>query len=544
MSHREVSHETIQAIVRYDAEELERVGEMDSTARVVAEGGVYAITLEDVKVLLDRLEQQRVSALDLYLNWFDPLDSTLKRCSDFAQLLSAGRQVEGETSTPQETAGLVLALLADAARACVQSGEPAAQWVEPARLREVIDCYEQNRELPREQWRCPEVLRERLVLSLAGRLLRPGSAEPLDEQSLAQFRTGVNDLCARGNASALWVRAQCCAGGNQAFACDWVSCARDLQRLRALRPDDGRVAGMLGEICYRGLGLDQPDYPKAFACFAVGAAAGEEHSLCRLGDCFQHGRGVERAPGIAISLYRRLYRQSRQAFCRGENDTGFADAALRLGRAYLGGEGVCESAQTACVFLLQAREAIRLRRAQAERAGDDLVERNIDSALRETERMLLGSHAFRPGQEKVTWSVPLVLHRLMEEGDSLRMKVRARDGKKLRIVWEAARDAQGQKKGLLLTVPEFSSCARTDRVKCTLRGCRAYGILSGKDHFRFDEWQVNEQDGRLLVVFCRRGKQVAWFLGGHYTVKNPLSAEKRAKRSEVQSAAVVENEEQ
>ena len=66
----------------------------------------------------------------------------------------------------------------------------------------------------------------------------------------------------------------------------------------------------------------------------------------------------------------------------GKYDCKFADIALRLGDLHREGFGLPKNQLAALYFFLQARYAIRMRRKTAEQYGDDIVEKNIERAIR------------------------------------------------------------------------------------------------------------------------------------------------------------------
>jgi len=97
----------------------------------------------------------------------------------------------------------------------------------------------------------------------------------------------------------------------------------------------------LGYCYYYGRNV-KVDYKKAFHYFALGAFTGRSISLYKIGDMYKNGYYVEKNLNEAFKIYKRAY-DIRDEYSLGP-------ICLRLGRAYLSGEGVENDPQQALKF--------------------------------------------------------------------------------------------------------------------------------------------------------------------------------------------------
>lgn len=59
----------------------------------------------------------------------------------------------------------------------------------------------------------------------------------------------------------------------------------------------------LGNICHRGLGMDEPNYKSAIECFNLGVKEGNAACQCSLGEMYADGCGVEKDVVKAVHLF-------------------------------------------------------------------------------------------------------------------------------------------------------------------------------------------------------------------------------------------------
>ena len=101
----------------------------------------------------------------------------------------------------------------------------------------------------------------------------------------------------------------------------------------------------LGYCYYYGRSV-KVDYEKAFHYFALGAFDGSAVSLYKIGDMYRNGYYVKKDLNEAFNLYKRAYHEG--------NTGNLGPIYLRLGNAYLNGEGVEENPKKALKYLQKA----------------------------------------------------------------------------------------------------------------------------------------------------------------------------------------------
>ena len=105
----------------------------------------------------------------------------------------------------------------------------------------------------------------------------------------------------------------------------------------------------LGYCLYYGR-TGEPDYEKAFRCFAEGAILGRTNSLYKTGDMYMDGLFVEKNEDKAFRIYVRCL----ETMTEEEEDVVAGPVHLRLGKAYLRGTGTTENAFKALIHLQKA----------------------------------------------------------------------------------------------------------------------------------------------------------------------------------------------
>jgi TPR repeat protein len=102
--------------------------------------------------------------------------------------------------------------------------------------------------------------------------------------------------------------------------------------------------------CYYYGRAEAPDYKKAFLCFAKAACYKYGNAMYKIGDMYQKGLYVEQDVNAAFYWYQNAYHYSH-------NDKYIlASSSLRLGKAYLKGEGISASPYKALIFLQKAEK--------------------------------------------------------------------------------------------------------------------------------------------------------------------------------------------
>ncbi len=140
----------------------------------------------------------------------------------------------------------------------------------------------------------------------------------------------------------------------------------------AVEKGNRTAAENLGYCYYYGRD-GEPDYEKAFHCFALGAFAGELVSLYKIGDMYLNGLYVEKNEREAFDIYSRC----QQAMTSDDGDRIAGPVYLRLGRMYLDGTGTERNSRLA-LMCFQFAEQFLYRMVVD---GDSMYLRSLQSAI-------------------------------------------------------------------------------------------------------------------------------------------------------------------
>lgn len=152
---------------------------------------------------------------------------------------------------------------------------------------------------------------------------------------------------------------------------------------------DPDLARTLGYVYYYGRTTDGiPQGDKAFQYFAIGHIAGHYfEATYKLADCYVKGYGTPVCHQAAYELVNGIYDDTLFNFLN-DNDSKFADVALRLGSYYRDGIYVEKDINDSRYYYLQARCAIKKRLEHMEYVGDRGVAIGISNSLEEINKEL------------------------------------------------------------------------------------------------------------------------------------------------------------
>ena len=120
------------------------------------------------------------------------------------------------------------------------------------------------------------------------------------------------------------------------------------------------------------------DYQKAFHYFALGAFDGHLISLYKIGDMYQNGYYVEKNPAAAFRIYERCLETMTDEAA----DTVAGPVFLRMGNAFLHGNGTAENPQNALVCFQKAE----LYLYDMVVRGDRMYQKSLQSAIEGQEK--------------------------------------------------------------------------------------------------------------------------------------------------------------
>ena len=166
---------------------------------------------------------------------------------------------------------------------------------------------------------------------------------------------------------------------------DWKKSYDALVELVNREPQNGDYPNTLGYLCYYGRHTGEKDYCEARHWFKKGAALGMIESTYKLADMMIAGQGGPKDAETALEYYDDLYQFCRHQFESGEDDSKFADIALRFGRIFHDGTLPVKDDMTALKYLLEAQFALN-RRKRFHEYGDETVEKNILDLIEKCEK--------------------------------------------------------------------------------------------------------------------------------------------------------------
>ena len=265
---------------------------------------------------------------------------------------------------------------------------------------------------------------------------------------------------------------------------DWNKSYSALRELCEAAPDEWTYPNTLGYLCFYGRHTGgERAYAEARAWFEKGAELGSIESMYKLADMLTDGLGGETDRDRAANLYLKTYWFCRNQFESGVWQCSFADAALRMARAFHEGKLTDRDDTEALGYLLEAEYALE-RRRQYGQYGDETVAKNIKKLLSECEkpdRETRGQRFYGVGLGRVPE------YFLIMNGSRMTVAIEPDDPGLIRLEFRRlGRDGQ-KPNPVLWTVPPAMRCFMTDFV-----------VLYGKDVLEIR----NENPG--VPVVCDR----------------------------------------
>lgn len=286
-------------------------------------------------------------------------------------------------------------------------------------------------------------------------------------------------------------RGYCYYCGTKIYPNDWVK-ARDAFIDYYQLTGDASAANTLGYIYYYGrCNGGVPEYEEAFKYFSIGHAYTYFESTYKLADMLAHGYGVVKDGESANHLYWSVYKQTLKRFIRGDFESKFADAALRMGNCFRDEIGAKKDLETAYYYYLQADYAIRERTRAANHYGDTVVFNGVQKALSEvrkeyTEKGRTEKYVY-PGWTKWT----LIKHR--------RCKLTIKELKDGALALDAKpmkRRDEKEAPMMLITVPKADYCELKNKIRIKTAPRSRYGTVDEKAEIIFDsiefDWNTHK----------------------------------------------------
>ena len=245
---------------------------------------------------------------------------------------------------------------------------------EPEEITEVIDLYLASKDKPLDEIDFPYSVKSELISAIED---SADEVEATEERRRAYIRL-LDELCGKGDRWAIEHKAYAYYGGNKLVPCDWRKSEQALLQLE--ETGDSYAANSLGYIYYSDR-LGEADYDKAFYYFSKAAKAGIVEARYKLSDLYRKGHGTQKDPDKAFSMLQKVYEEQLASFQDGYYSCKYADTALRMGYCYEEGSGCEQDFHKAHEYFLRAKYAIDLRISKSKGFGDEVVRKNIETAL-------------------------------------------------------------------------------------------------------------------------------------------------------------------
>ena len=326
------------------------------------------------------------------------------------------------------------------------------------------------------------------------------------EKQLALGRKFIDELCEKDSGLALYTKGYACYGGNRLYPCDWNT-SRDCMLRLYEKKDDPQYANTLGYIYYYGRCNDGvPEYDKAFNYFGIAAANGLYEGMYKLADMFRHGYGCKQSLRTARNLYGMVYEDSIKHFLKGEH-ASFADAALRMGNVFAKGINEEVDMIEAYCYYLQADYAAKLRAAESDFFGNTTVVINIQKALDEIKAKLPEGFF----QKYIEYATPNLFADLADNNNRCELTIDVdSEGRRVMTARRLPTQSLPDYEDILITIPELSFCARTDRASYVIDDSAIVWLAVDDTAVTFDYCRWNHFEGRYdfyfndgLVAWCK-----------------------------------------
>ncbi len=359
------------------------------------------------------------------------------------------------------------------------------------RPEEIVQEYIKNVSEQLEKWvgsdgkEYPEEIRQIIAAQY--------DCDDIDRQSEAtqKLLKECLDYCCdvKKDPKAIQRRGYCYYCGTKIYPNDWHK-AKDAFLDYYQMTGDASAANTLGYIYYYGrCSGGVPEYEEAFKYFSIGHAYSYYESTYKLADMLAHGYGVVKDGKSAYHLYLDVYADNLKRFIRGDFESKFADAALRMGNCYRDGTGVDKDLESAYYYYLQADYAIRERTKVANHYGDTVVFNGIQKAITEvkaeyTERGR-SVKFFYP--EWTKWV--LINHRRCKLViNKLKDDVLAIDATVLK------RKNEDKAPQMFITVSKADYCALRKKIRIKTAQKSRYETFSEKSEIIFDSIEFNQKE--------------------------------------------------
>ena len=500
-------------------------------------------SLNEMREVLINVIESRISGLNFFLDWWEPLMSVFYKSLHIIDLIGdrpSNLKNYKLVELPSYEQDLLIWILQriyliyeDFPVSDVQI--PAAELINAEELLDQIDSfYDEIDEHPFERTYIDAIKLDYITAHDNNLILEDASE---DEKDL--FRQFTDELCENGNLEAIRIKGYACYGGNSVYECDWEMAAECMEILWR-DGGFGYAANTLGYIYYYGrLNDGIPDYEKAFFYYSIGQTFGIYESTYKIADMFFYGKYVKPNIPLARSIIEKLYGETRFRFEQGEFDGSFADVALRMGKLILaennskGADIFMKDINTFSAYrcFLQAEFALALRMQDGGAYGDKKIMDDIRKQLKASDNV--HKHA----TASVTLNYPLPAYELITNHGyaiyNATLKFLKSGNIKITISRISKNAGEKDEPLTLITYPEFSCCDLASSVTLTAKNAQIDVYTDDKDDFFFDNIKTipanNENEPDMHVLYLN-GNEIARFVAESYSFKNPHHIPEKRKK--------------
>lgn len=471
---------------------------------------VYTFTLDDLYHAIKNMKEVDPDVKDFSEYWFYPIS----QLSEAFDLEHAQGYADDDSDVPEDMKGYPGLIVSESTRFNMLWWDLESAWIdsdeEPSlRLSEFLDYdkiiadlerFFSNKGKPIEEW----VFSKEEMKDYIGFFDDDHFVKEADEKKLALARKFTDQLCAEDSGLALYIKGYACYGGNRLYPCDWNT-SRDCMIRLFEKKDDPQYANTLGYIYYYGrCSSGVPEYDKAFHYFGIAAANGLYEGMYKLADMFRHGYGCEQSKRTARNLYGMVYDDSLKNFLKGKQ-ASFADATLRMGNVYAKGIDEEPDPVTAWYYYIQADYAAKMRAQESDFFGNTTVVINIQKALDDIREQLPTDYLL----DHMEYPAPYLFARLTENNNRCELaKIQNAGGHTELIAKRIATRSVPDPDDILITIPELSFCARTDKLSYTIDDQAEVWMKGDAANVRFDYSIQNDVENRY--EFYYDDELVAW----------------------------------
>lgn len=485
----------------------------------------YEYTLEDMRFLLNNLQEKRPTKQDLTA-WVEMIFCEFEDLYWYAgdPDFDEEHPVMGFSPPKNDTAMAISIYSAFYNFMLDDTSGPASDKIDVSQILSDIENYRQNKPMKQHLW------------TIGNKLSALNNAEDaklkmLTVEEKGELRDIILELTELGYANALSTLGYAYYGGNDLFPCDWDK-SRDcfltlLEMENVADLDKCQYANTLGYIFYYGRcngGI--PEYEKAYQYFSLGAAGGLYESMYKLSDMYAHGYGVTKNTRAAMTLVNMVYTENLLLIKKGRFDCQFADAALRMGN--LCRDGILHEDEY--YYYTLADFAIRKRLAY-DHYGDPHVFSSIQKELarirenRPLKKVSTITSSYAPG----------VFENLFNKHSCIVTLQPVKNGIKI-TAKRLPKPGRDNAKSVFECYPEYGYCSLINKASMTVFGPEL-PPLNEKQSFVADGFDIIWIDGGFRCSFTHHGEKQFTFAADKFTRK--LSTKSKKAQTEYLFASVV-----